>query len=97
MGDIVAVAGRVLAESGMVQGRLALQSRLEPQGDARLEWICKPEKRGQLRVQLVAALVAAAFSFAVSLVLVKAIDLLCGGFCVEATAASCSTGATRPG
>jgi uncharacterized protein (DUF58 family) len=40
------------ADAGLKHGRLALQSRLEPQGDTRLEWVCKPEKRGRLHVQL---------------------------------------------
>lgn len=40
------------AEAGVTRGRLALQSRLEPQGETRLEWVCKPDKRGLLRVEL---------------------------------------------
>ena len=40
------------AEAAVMRGRLALRSRLEPEGDARLEWVCKPERRGLLRVEL---------------------------------------------
>ncbi len=40
----------------------------------------------QVGVQLLAALVAAAFSFVASLVLVKVVDVLCGGFCLDARA-----------
>ncbi len=38
----------------------------------------------QIQVQLLAAVVAVVFAFVVSLVLVKAVDLLCGGFCLDA-------------
>jgi ammonium transporter len=42
------------------------------------------EGRGaQILVQLLAAVVAAGFAFGVSLILVKVIDVLCGGFCVS--------------
>ncbi len=41
------------ADAALLRGRLALQARLEPQGDTRLEWVCKPERRGRLRVDLV--------------------------------------------
>ena len=40
------------AEAAVTRGRLALRSRLEPEGEVRLEWGCKPEKRGVLRVEL---------------------------------------------
>jgi uncharacterized protein (DUF58 family) len=41
------------ADAAVTRGRMALRSRLEPAGDLRLEWICKPERRGMLRVDLV--------------------------------------------
>jgi ammonium transporter len=47
-----------------------------------------PDVGTQLSVQLVTALVSAGFSFGVTLVLVKGIDLLCGGFCLDARAES---------
>jgi uncharacterized protein (DUF58 family) len=40
------------AEAAVTRGRVALRSRLEPEGEVRLEWGCKPEKRGVLRVEL---------------------------------------------
>ena len=40
------------AEAAVTRGRLALRTRLEPAGEVRLEWGCKPEKRGLLRVEL---------------------------------------------
>lgn len=40
------------ADAAVTHGRLALRARLEPEGEARLEWVCKPEKRGVLRVEL---------------------------------------------
>ncbi len=40
------------AEAAVTRGRLALRTRLEPEGEVRLEWGCKPEKRGVLRVEL---------------------------------------------
>ena len=40
------------AEAAVTRGRLALRSRLEPAGEVRLEWGCKPERRGVLRVEL---------------------------------------------
>jgi hypothetical protein len=42
----------------------------------------------QIGVQLLAASVAVGFAFVVSLVLVKGIDALCGGFCLDARAES---------
>lgn len=41
------------SDAAVLRGRLTLQSRLEPQGGSRLEWVCKPGLRGRLRVQLV--------------------------------------------
>ncbi len=40
----------------------------------------------QVGVQLLAALVAVGFAFVGSLILVKAVDVLCGGFCLDARA-----------
>lgn len=40
------------AEEGVQRGRLVLPGRLEPGGDARLEWVFRPERRGRLRVEL---------------------------------------------
>ncbi len=40
------------ADAAVTRGRLALRTRLEPQDGLRLEWGCKPEKRGVLRVEL---------------------------------------------
>ncbi len=34
------------------RGRVPLPGRLDAQGDGRVEWVLKPEKRGQLRVEL---------------------------------------------
>jgi ammonium transporter len=42
----------------------------------------------QMGVQLLAACVAAGFAFAVSLVLVKVVDVVCGGFCLDARSES---------
>src|SRR5262245_19715655 len=42
----------------------------------------------QILVQLLAAVVAAGFAFGVTLVLVKAIDVFCGGFCLDGRAES---------
>ena len=41
------------ADAAELRGRLALPSRLDPGGDSRIEWVVKPEKRGQFRVELV--------------------------------------------
>jgi uncharacterized protein (DUF58 family) len=35
------------------RGQLALSGRLDPGGDVRLEWVVKPDRRGQYRVELV--------------------------------------------
>ncbi|MCX6952738.1 MAG: DUF58 domain-containing protein [Verrucomicrobia bacterium] len=40
------------ADAAVTRGRLALRTRLEPTGDMRLEWVCKPDRRGRLRVEL---------------------------------------------
>lgn len=40
------------ADAAITQGRLALRTRLEPTGETRLEWMCKPERRGRFRVEL---------------------------------------------
>jgi hypothetical protein len=40
------------ADASVQRGRLTLGSRLEPGGETRLEWVCRPEKRGVFRVQL---------------------------------------------
>jgi uncharacterized protein (DUF58 family) len=50
-GEVKAALAR--AEAAAAAGTVALRARLEPQGDARLEWSFKPEKRGLLRVELV--------------------------------------------
>jgi hypothetical protein len=42
----------------------------------------------QVGVQFVAALAAAGFAFGVTLILVKGLDVLCGGFCLDARAES---------
>jgi hypothetical protein len=44
------------------------------------------ERFAQIGAQLVAAVVAAALAFVGSVVLVKLVDLLCGGFCLDAKA-----------
>lgn len=41
------------ADQAETRGRLALSSRLDPRGETRLEWVIKPEQRGQFRVELV--------------------------------------------
>lgn len=45
---------KILAESDAAVQReqLAMRTRLDPRGEARLEWVFKPEKRGALRVEL---------------------------------------------
>jgi hypothetical protein len=40
-------------------------------------------RMAQILIQLLAAVVAAAFAFGVSLILVKLVDVLCGGFCLS--------------
>lgn len=40
------------AESEIRRGHVLLPSRLDPQGETRVEWLLKPEKRGRLRVEL---------------------------------------------
>lgn len=40
------------ADEQEVRGRLALRTRLEPGGDARLDWVFKPVARGVVRVEL---------------------------------------------
>ena len=40
------------AEKDMLRGQLHLRDRLEPGGDAALDWVVKPEKRGEARVEL---------------------------------------------
>ena len=40
------------ADAATHRGTVLLRSRLEPRGDARLEWGFKPERRGRLRVEL---------------------------------------------
>ena len=42
------------AKAGLneTRGRLFLRERLDPRGDARLDWLFKPAKRGRLRVEL---------------------------------------------
>jgi uncharacterized protein (DUF58 family) len=41
------------AEKAEQRKRLPLVGRLDPQGDGRVEWVLKPEKRGRMRVGLV--------------------------------------------
>ncbi len=40
------------ADAAEQRGQLALRTRLDPRGEARLEWVFKPEKRGALGVEL---------------------------------------------
>ncbi len=40
------------AERGMLRGRLQLRERLEAGGEAALDWVVKPEQRGEARVEL---------------------------------------------
>ncbi len=40
------------AEKGMLRGRLFLRERLEAGGAASLDWVVKPERRGEARVEL---------------------------------------------
>jgi uncharacterized protein (DUF58 family) len=40
------------ADAAETPGWLALRTRLEPQGETRLEWVFKPAKRGVMRVEL---------------------------------------------
>lgn len=40
------------ADAAKTRGQLALRTRLDPRGEARLEWVFKPAKRGTLRVEL---------------------------------------------
>ncbi len=40
------------AEEVEARGKLSLHSRLDPSGEARMEWIFKPARRGRLRVEL---------------------------------------------
>jgi uncharacterized protein (DUF58 family) len=42
------------AEKSMTRGKVFLRERLEPAGEAKLEWVVKPERRGEVIVQLVA-------------------------------------------
>lgn len=48
--DVRAVLAK--ADAAESRARLALRGRLDPAGDARVEWVFKPEKRGALRVGL---------------------------------------------
>ncbi len=49
------------ADAAVTRGILGLRTRLEPEGESRLEWGYKPEKRGRLRVELTC--VASLFPF----------------------------------
>lgn len=40
------------ADAAVMRGRVVLRERLEPEGDVRMEWGFKPEKRGVMRVEL---------------------------------------------
>lgn len=40
------------AEAEIKRGQVPLPARLDPQGETRVEWLLKPEKRGRLRVEL---------------------------------------------
>lgn len=40
------------ADAAVTAGQLALHTRLDPRGEARLEWGFKPERRGVMRVEL---------------------------------------------
>lgn len=48
------VVRAALAQSDRTEarGKLYLQNRLDPEGDAKLEWIFKPPHRGRLRIEL---------------------------------------------
>ncbi len=48
--EVRAVLAR--AEAGEVRTRLPLPGRLDPNGEARVEWIFKPARRGLMRVEL---------------------------------------------
>lgn len=41
------------ADAAAAGARLPLAGRLDPQGEGRVEWVFKPQKRGRLRVELV--------------------------------------------
>lgn len=45
---------KILAQADAADQRtqLAMRARLEPQGESRLDWVFKPERRGALRVEL---------------------------------------------
>jgi uncharacterized protein (DUF58 family) len=45
-------AALVQSENGAARIRLPLRGRLDPQGETRLEWVLRPERRGRLRVSL---------------------------------------------
>jgi uncharacterized protein (DUF58 family) len=50
--DIRAVLAQ--ADKAAARGDVALSGRLDPRGDARIEWVLQPPQRGLLRVELVA-------------------------------------------
>ncbi len=49
--DVRAVLAK--ASAAEMRSRLPLTGRLDPRGEARVEWVLKPERRGRLRVDLV--------------------------------------------
>ncbi len=73
-GFVGAVLTGVFATTALWQAGAGSTDSLGRLADGRL---------GQIGVQLLAAVVAAGFAFGVSLVLVKLVDVLCGGFCLD--------------
>jgi len=49
--DVRAVLAK--ASAAEMRSRLPLNGRLDPHGEARVEWVLKPERRGRLRVDLI--------------------------------------------
>ena len=42
------------AEAGVSHGRIGLGTRLDPEGEGRVEWVFRPERRGRLQIELAA-------------------------------------------
>jgi ammonium transporter len=76
-GFLGAVLTGVFASVTFTQAGLGTKDPVGVLADGRL---------AQISVQLLAACVAVGFAFVVSLALVKGIDVLCGGFCLDARA-----------